>query len=71
VALHQEEIMGNEVNRQWLVVTRPEGMLGEDNFRWTEEPVPTPREGQTLVRNLWLSFDPLNVAGCLWIHTCR
>jgi len=33
-------------------------MIGDGNFRWTEGPIPTPQEGQVLVRNLWLSFDP-------------
>jgi len=46
------------VNRQWLVNSRPEGMLREDNFQWVERPIPSPEEGQVLVRNLWLSFDP-------------
>jgi NADPH-dependent curcumin reductase CurA len=33
-------------------------MVDENNFRWTETPVPVPSEGQVLIRNLWLSFDP-------------
>jgi NADPH-dependent curcumin reductase len=50
--------MQSNVNRQWLLKSRPEGMLREDNFRWVERPIPSPEEGQVLVRNLWLSFDP-------------
>jgi NADPH-dependent curcumin reductase len=46
------------VNRQWLVNSRPEGVLREDNFQWVERRIPSPEEGQVLVRNLWLSFDP-------------
>jgi NADPH-dependent curcumin reductase len=33
-------------------------MIAESNFRWTESPIPSPREGEVLIRNLWLSFDP-------------
>ena len=33
-------------------------MIKESNFRWTEAPVPSPKEGEVLIRNLWLSFDP-------------
>lgn len=46
------------INRQWLLANRPEGMVGEHNFRWTEAAVPSPADGEVLVRNLWLSFDP-------------
>ncbi len=50
--------MSTEVNRQWLVVKRPVGAVGPENFKWNEAPIPSPSEGQALVRNLWLSFDP-------------
>jgi NADPH-dependent curcumin reductase CurA len=50
--------MRNDVNRRWLLASRPAGVVGEENFRWSEEPIPVPGEGQVLVRNLWLSFDP-------------
>ena len=50
--------MIEKVNRQWLLASRPEGMIDEGNFRWTESPIPTPSEGQVLIRNLWLSLDP-------------
>jgi NADPH-dependent curcumin reductase CurA len=33
-------------------------MVSEINFRWRESPVPIPEEGEVLIRNLWLSFDP-------------
>ncbi len=51
--------MEHNVNRQWLLAARPEGMVGEANFRWVESPVPAPsRDGQVLVRTLYLSCDP-------------
>jgi NADPH-dependent curcumin reductase CurA len=50
--------MRNDVNRQWLLASRPEDAISDGNFRWQETPIPEPRHGQVLVRNLWLSFDP-------------
>jgi NADPH-dependent curcumin reductase len=50
--------MQNDTNRQWLLNSRPKGIVGDDNFRWAEQPIPSPEDGQVLVRNLWLSFDP-------------
>lgn len=46
------------INRQWLLAKRPHGMVGEENFEWVETPIPEPGEGEVLVRNLYLSFDP-------------
>ncbi len=45
-------------NRQWLLAKRPFGMVGEENFEYAENPIPEPGEGEVLVRNLYLSFDP-------------
>src|ERR1700687_1846763 len=45
-------------NRQWLLARRPQGMVSAEDFRWVETDVPTPGEGEVLVRNLWLSCDP-------------
>lgn len=51
--------MDAKVNRQWRLAARPEGMVSEEHFRWTEEPIPEPiSDGQVLVRNLYLSCDP-------------
>jgi NADPH-dependent curcumin reductase CurA len=41
-------------------------MISEQDFKFTEQPVPRPREGQVLVRNLWLSFDPTQRAWMSW-----
>lgn len=46
------------INRQWRLKSRPVGMVSRENFEWTEEPVPPVGDGQFLVRNLYLSFDP-------------
>ncbi len=53
--------MSRNVNHRWLLARRPEGSIGPDNFQWVESPVPSPAEGQVLVRNLWLSLDPTQI----------
>ncbi len=45
-------------NRQWLLAKRPHGMVTKDNFDYQESPIPEPGDGEVLVRNLMLSFDP-------------
>jgi len=50
--------MQARTNRRWLLVSRPEAMFAETDFKWTESPVPALKEGEFLVRNLWLSCDP-------------
>ncbi|MFM8355737.1 MAG: NADP-dependent oxidoreductase, partial [Gammaproteobacteria bacterium] len=46
------------VNRQWVLAKRPFGMVTRDNFEYREAPIPVPADGEVLVRNLFLSFDP-------------
>jgi NADPH-dependent curcumin reductase CurA len=46
------------VNRQWLLSSRPQGMVEPSNFEWRESPLPAPSDGEFLVRNLYLSLDP-------------
>ena len=46
------------VNRRWVLARRPDGMPRIEDFELREEPTPEPREGQFLVRNLYLSCDP-------------
>ena len=49
----------NLKNRQWVLNKRPDGMVGEENFAWKEEvPIEATKNGEILVRNLYLSFDP-------------
>ena len=45
-------------NRQWLLAKRPFGEVGKENFEYAETPIPEPGDGEVLVRNLFLSFDP-------------
>ena len=46
------------VNRQWVLAKRPHGMVTRDNFEYREVPIPEPGDGEVLIRNLYLSFDP-------------
>ena len=50
--------MRNDINRRWILQSRPRGALESDTFKWEEASIPALEEGQFLVRNLWLSFDP-------------
>jgi NADPH-dependent curcumin reductase CurA len=50
--------MAAGVNRQILLKSRPEGMPGLDNFVLAQGPVPTPADGEVLMRNQYLSLDP-------------
>ena len=45
-------------NRQVLLDNRPTGAVTRENFRIVETAVPTPGDGEVLVRNEWLSLDP-------------
>ncbi|HEX8026842.1 MAG TPA: NADP-dependent oxidoreductase [Vicinamibacterales bacterium] len=45
-------------NRQILLVSRPDGEPTLANFRLIETPIPELKDGQVLVKNLYLSLDP-------------
>jgi len=48
----------SEMNRQWLLAARPVGMVKQSDFELKSCSVPEPAEGQVLVRNRWLAFEP-------------
>lgn len=50
--------MANRINHQWRLTARPEGLIKETDFTWTEEAVSELQDCQFLVRNLYLSLDP-------------
>ncbi len=50
--------MSADINRQWIMKERPQGMVQESNFEYREQAIPEPGEGEVLVQNLYLSFDP-------------
>ncbi len=45
-------------NRQWLLARRPHGAIEDSDFTFVETDVPTPGDGEVLVRTLMLSCDP-------------
>ncbi|MGY0561722.1 NADP-dependent oxidoreductase [Luteimonas sp. A277] len=45
-------------NTRIVLASRPEGVPTAGNFRLDRAPLPTPAEGQVLLRNRWLSLDP-------------
>ena len=48
----------NMVNRQILLVSRPQGVASTDNFRLVETPLAPLADGELRVRNHFLSLDP-------------
>ena len=48
----------SESNRRWLLERRPRGDMLDSDFRWEEQPVPEPGEGEVVVRVEMLSCDP-------------
>ncbi|MEH6584579.1 MAG: NADP-dependent oxidoreductase [Halioglobus sp.] len=50
----------SQINRQWLLKRRPQGMVSLEDFEYRETPLPVPdlAAGELLVKNLYLSFDP-------------
>ncbi|MDH4190552.1 MAG: NADP-dependent oxidoreductase [Betaproteobacteria bacterium] len=45
-------------NRRWVLASRPQGLPKPENFRLEEVSAGTPKDGEVLVKNLWLSLDP-------------
>lgn len=50
--------MSNSEGQRIVLVARPEGMPTEQHLRLESMPVPTPVEGQMLLRTVYLSLDP-------------
>ena len=50
--------MAAEMNRQWLLASRPQGMVKESNFQYNEAPIPELEDGQFLVHNCYIAFEP-------------
>ena len=50
--------MPTRTNRKIVLASRPEGAPQASNFRLEQSPAPEPRDGQVLLRTLWLSLDP-------------
>ena len=54
--------MAASTNRQILLVETPKGKLGPEHFRLAEAPLPTPGEGEVLLRVRLISLDAANRA---------
>jgi len=54
------QIMGQskEANRRIVLASRPVGAPVQENFRMESVPVPSPGEGEVLLRTVYLSLDP-------------
>lgn len=50
--------MTNSVNRRIVLASRPVGAPVADNFRLEESAKPTPKQGEVLLRSVYLSLDP-------------
>ena len=50
--------MENESNRRITLKSRPVGYPQPSDFELKEGPIPRPREGEVLVKIIWLSLDP-------------
>jgi NADPH-dependent curcumin reductase CurA len=47
------------INRQWILTSRPKGIMSKENFTYKETEIPKINEGEILVRNIFLSFEPV------------
>jgi NADPH-dependent curcumin reductase CurA len=47
-----------EVNRQFLLAARPQGMIKESDFSYHQAPMPEPEDGEVLVKVEYISLDP-------------
>ncbi len=50
--------MSNELNHQWILKKRPQGLLSEGDLEFRETPLPALEEGQCLIRILYIAMDP-------------
>lgn len=50
--------MSDSVNRQWLLVKRPQGLPQSSDYEYREDPIPEPGDGEVLIRILYAVMDP-------------
>ena len=46
------------MNKAIVLASRPQGWVKPADFRLESSAMPAPKEGEVLVKNLWLSLDP-------------
>lgn len=50
--------MSNRINGQWRLKSRPTGLVQESDFEYVEAALPDIGDGDVLVRNIYLAFEP-------------
>ncbi len=48
----------SEMNGQWVLAARPDGMVKVSDFEYKETPIPKALDGTMVVKTLYISFDP-------------
>ena len=51
-------MISDDVNRQYLIAARPDGLLKESDFEYHEAAIPEPGDGEVLVRVLMVAVEP-------------
>jgi hypothetical protein len=57
--------MSDKINRQVLLIKKPSGKLAPDHFKISSAAIPEPKDGEALLRVLYISLDAANRA---WMH---
>ena len=52
--------MTSDKNYQWRLARRPIGNIQDGDLVWHQESIPSPNDGEVLVRTIYLSLDPTN-----------
>lgn len=50
----------DRVNRQWVLRQRPKGLIQPGDLELVEAPLPEVKDGEILIRTVYLSLDPTN-----------
>ena len=56
--LEGDHVQEQDMNHRIVLAARPQGFPREEDFSYVVVPIPELRDGQVLVRTLWLSLDP-------------
>lgn len=52
--------MNRAINREWILNHRPVGDIADGDLVLRESPLPSPKDGEVLIRTTYLSLDPAN-----------
>src|SRR5262249_40885243 len=55
---HPRFLPMSEANKQWKLKARPTGMCGREHFDLVTGEAPSPKPGEAVVRNEYISLDP-------------